>query len=147
MRCILTRKQTGLRAEPGALAEIRKVVPAHIPRGYVVESFAGLYRRTIESLKGKLTADELSAVVDVSNGLFLSPQMAGEHLAVQLIDSAPDGLSEKWGIDVIELVKKINELAAFERACLELWAQNYWARSEEVKFGDWIRRLSEAVSA
>jgi len=137
----MTRQQTGMRAEPGALKKLREILPAHIPRGYVLEIFPGLYRQTLDRLRGQFGAGELSAIIDVSNGLFLSPQMAGQHLDVQIADSGPDRLGEKWDIDLADLAKRIEGLSPFESACLELWAQNYWARHESVTFEDWVAQL------
>jgi hypothetical protein len=81
-------------------------------------------------------------MIDVSNGLFLTPQLAGQHLAAQVSDGiALDKLDEKWGIDGTGLNAKAASLAIFEAACLELWALAYWRRRKEIDIEEYVREM------
>jgi hypothetical protein len=94
---------------------------------YALEAFPVLYRRTLAELKGRFSRGELMLICDVSNGLILTPMLAGQHLDIQVEDSiALDGTDRKWEIDGKQMIEKINALSAWERACLEIWGRAFW---------------------
>jgi len=69
-------------------------------------------------------------ILDVCNGLFLTPGILGQHLYVQVEDSfddMPGEYEEKWGIEKQSMLDKINALDKCEIALIELWAVGFWA--------------------
>ena len=94
-------------------------------------SFEGMYFRSlVDNLKGKFTKEELCLMIDAVNGLMLTPQIAGQHMAVNVADAmALDGLDEKWGVEAKEISQKLRELHIFDIACLELWCAKFWRQN------------------
>ncbi|MDD5088078.1 MAG: hypothetical protein PHI18_04705 [bacterium] len=135
----MSREQLGMRAAPGASQRLREVLPRRIPRGYVVEAWPTLYRRTLAGLRGQFTAAELSAMLDVSNGTYLTAGLAGQHLPAEIADF-PEA-REKWGIDPAALASKIAVLTPFEICTLELWCQSYWDDPER-NVGEYVAALT-----
>ena len=94
---------------------------------YVLDAFPALYKRTLEDLKGRFSREELLLMIDVNNGLWLTPRIAGQHMDAQVSDGiALDHLDEKWEIDGDALNKKVADLSIFEAACLEIWIMAFW---------------------
>lgn len=114
---------------------------------YVLEAFPGLYSRTLHGLKGKLTTNELSLIVDVFNSAMLSPKISGQHLILNCIDGMDlDGLDDKWGVNKAEFVLKLRTFSLLDCACLEIWANGFWysntsIEKEELNFEDYIKAL------
>lgn len=109
---------------------------------YIGDAFPALYRHAIDDLRGKFTRGELMLMIDVCNGLWLTPMMAGQHMISQVSDGiALDGLDEKWEVDGKELNKKIADLTIFEAACLELWVQAFWQQDEHGNIEEYIAGL------
>jgi len=94
---------------------------------YTLESYRDLYRRTLHEMRGKFEEGELMLMVDVCNGLMLTPQLAGQQIIANVADGCDlDGLDKKWKISKIELVEKLKSLPIFALACLEVWACGFW---------------------
>jgi outer membrane scaffolding protein for murein synthesis (MipA/OmpV family) len=94
---------------------------------YALEAFPVLYRRTLADLAGRFTAGELSVMLDVANGLALTPGIAGQHLVMECVDAmALDGLDSKWRVVTKDFLEKLQALSLFQCACLEVWARAYW---------------------
>jgi hypothetical protein len=115
---------------------------------YVLDSLPLLYRRTIHGLCGKFDPGELSLMLDVMNGTFLTPQSAGHHLTVNVSDGiALDRLDQKWEIDGPALNAKLQSLDAFSLFCLEVWAVGFWASGvymDDNRMEEWMRPLIQA---
>jgi hypothetical protein len=113
---------------------------------YTLESFPALYRHTIvRELMSRFTRGELLLMLDVCNGLVLTPGMAGQHLLADVSDGiALDGLAEKWEIDGPALLTKLQALSIFQAHCLEIWCRAFWEQSgkpESVSIERWIEQL------
>jgi len=113
---------------------------------YTLESFPALYRHTlIRELRGKFERQELLLMLDVCNGLVLTPGMAGQHLPADVSDGiALDGLAEKWEIDGPALLSKLHPLSIFQLHCLEVWCRAFWEQSggeNAVGIERWIEQL------
>ena len=94
---------------------------------HVIESFPFLYNRTLKEVKGVFSRGELYLIVDVFEGLSLTPHNAGEHLLEECLkEISLDHLDAKWRVNKDNLVKKINSLTSFQAACVEIWAGLYW---------------------
>lgn len=107
---------------------------------YALESFPAIYRRTLAELRGRFNESELSLILDVVNGLLLTPQFAGQHLLAEVEDGIMlDGLAEKWQIDGAELILKIESLAVGQIAVLEIWAKAFWTQGRDM--AEWIKNL------
>jgi len=99
---------------------------------YTLEAFFPLYRRTLHEMRGKFTEGELSLLIDVSNGLWLTPGIAGQHTIAQTEDGCDlDKLDKKWKIDKKILVEKLKSLPIFALACLEVWACGFWCSKND----------------
>lgn len=97
---------------------------------YALEMFPALYRGTLRELRGKFTAAELSAILDVVNSLLLMPKIAGQHLLTDISDGIVlDGLNEKWGFDGPTILDKLNACPLFHVAILEIWAKAFWVQN------------------
>jgi hypothetical protein len=111
---------------------------------FILDSWPGLYKRTLHGLKGKFTRGELLLMVDVMNGTILTPGISGQHLAINVADGISlDKLNEKWEINGPELNAKIAGLSAFETACLELWIQAFWNREDHGDLDKYVAALEE----
>jgi hypothetical protein len=110
---------------------------------YVLEAWPVLYRRTLAELKGRFVRGELCLMIDVSNGLFLTSSIAGEHLEIQCVDGmALDGLDEKWEIDRAEFTGKLTSLTLWQSAVLEVWARSFW-EPEPGDLEKYVSRLTD----
>ena len=110
---------------------------------YVLEAFPTLYARTLSELRGKFIQAELSLILDVLNGLLLTPQFAGQHLQGSVTDAiAIEGIDRKWGVTATTLLEKISRLTLTQVAVLEIWAKGFWAQvDKKIAIEDWSRPL------
>jgi hypothetical protein len=109
---------------------------------YTLEAFPAIYRRTLGELQGRFTEAELSLILDVVNGLLLTPQFAGQHLPAEVSDGvALEFLDRKWEIDGPNLIGKIQDLTIGQTAVLEIWAKAFWVQSPSPELADWCRAL------
>lgn len=110
---------------------------------YIGDAFPALYRHTLDDLRGKFTRGELMLMIDVCNGLWLTPMMAGQHMIAQVSDGiALDGLDEKWEVDGKIMNEKIARLSIFETACLELWVQAFWQQEDHSNIEEYVKQLT-----
>ena len=106
-----------------------------------LEVLAELYSDALRSLTGVFTRGELSAMIDVANGLLLAPRFIGDHLLADLEDGARlEGLGEKWGYEPKVVGEKWVKLARPQRAALEIWAKGFW-RQEAASLEKYVSRL------
>lgn len=97
---------------------------------WILEAMPDLLRKELSASKNHFTADEKKAMVDVCNGLILTPMIAGEHLAIEIEDGAElDDLDQSWDFDAKECSRKIASLTPTQRMMIELWAVSYWLDS------------------
>ena len=94
---------------------------------YLIESFPNLYRITLLELKGLFETNELKLIIDVYNGHMINNEMAGQALYFGIHDGCfYDCLDSKWEIDKEKLLKKIDKLTIYQKACIEIWANGFW---------------------
>ena len=112
---------------------------------YVLDAFPGLYGRAMADMRGVFSRAELMLMLDVSNGLWLNPGLAGQHMTIQVADGMEiDRLDEKWKVGEKEILKKLQGLSTFHLACLEVWAGAFWEQEEHntKQFDKWVKKLS-----
>ena len=84
-------------------------------------------------------------MLDVCNGLVLTPGMAGQHLPADVSDGiALDSLADKWEIDGAALLAKLQALSIFQAHCLEVWCRAFWEQSGtpvSVSIERWVEQL------
>lgn len=98
---------------------------------YALDSYPTLYRQTLAEMRGRFGADELKLLLDANNGLLLTAELAGQHVALEVADSISlNAYDKKWNVDGASLVRRLRELPAFSRAVLEVWARAFWADPE-----------------
>ncbi len=113
---------------------------------YVGDAFPLLYKRTLLSLKNIFSRAELCLLIDIFNGTFLTPNLAGQHLEIQVEDGIKlEGLDEKWEVDSEKLLGKIQSLKFFERVCLEIWAKGFWNKNQNMD--EWLKSLCDQSSS
>lgn len=94
-----------------------------------LESFRPLYRMTMNRLAGRFEKGELLLMIDVMNGTWIVPEIAGQMLPANVHDGIDiNQLDGKWGIDGDALKAKIKALSPFETWCLELWSVGFWSQ-------------------
>lgn len=99
---------------------------------FILDAFPTIYKREIATVKGIFTRGELCLMIDCFNGLLLTPQLIGQHIELQVIDSINlDHTDEKWGIAKAEIINKIAGLSFFEKVCLEIWVKAFWNGNRE----------------
>jgi hypothetical protein len=123
--------------------QLRQVFGAAYPGAeYVLNSWPALYKRTIHGLKGKFDRDELMLMVDAMNGTMLTPGITGQHIGAKVADGIDlDGLDIKRDVGGITLKAKIEQLSAFERACLEWWIQTFWIQEDHGDIEEYVATL------
>lgn len=110
---------------------------------YIMAAWLPLMHRTLHDLKGVFTADELMLMIDRHNGVMLSPDYAGQSLALGVRDSIElDRTDQKWNVDKDRMLNKIDALPVFTRACLEVWAVAFWEDGSTAA-EDYIRWLTD----
>lgn len=139
----MTRKSTSPMIDDKC-ADFYKMTWGSVNAGttYVLDAFPALYKRTLEDLKGRFSREELLLMIDVNNGLWLTPRIAGQHMDAQVSDGiALDHLDEKWEIDGDVLNKKVADLSIFEAACLEIWIMAFWEQKEHENIEAYVAEL------
>ena len=111
---------------------------------YTLEAIPQIYRLTMAyELKGRFSHGELMLMIDVNNGLYLTPGIAGQHIKVQVSDGiALDHLDEKWKIDGDGLNKKVSELSIFQCFCLEIWVASFWKNHESLDIQKYAQEMA-----
>ena len=104
---------------------------------YALESFPGLYMKSLEKMKGMFEPNELKFIVELNMSTMLIPGLAGEHLAGNVSVEFECG-DKKWKE---EILKKISKLDLFQRSCLEIWAKSFWYRAGEKDLESWIQQF------
>jgi len=80
-------------------------------------------------IEDKFTDAELMALRDVANGWTAEPAaMIAGGLALELSDSLPDGIAEKWDIDAPALIAKLNALTYADELALVAGIEAWWLR-------------------
>jgi len=101
------------------LRELGKTLPAQ----------QALLLAALEEIRGQFTRGEVSCMLDVNNGVYLTAGLIGQHTAMNVADS-PE-MDEKWGVETRSLARRIHALTATQRVAIELWTASMWSRHEE----------------
>jgi hypothetical protein len=114
---------------------------------YALEMIPILYRVTLaRELKGRFTAGELSLILDVSNGLMLTPEIAGQQIVPSVVDSMMlDGTDKKWEVNQQSFSEKLVDLTLGQAAVLEIWAAAFWVQHDRKgakTLEDWVGVLA-----
>jgi len=111
---------------------------------WVLGSFPGLYSRTMRELKGCFSKDELGLMLDAAEHIVFYPEVAGQFFQFSLMNSMsrPTLEANYEAIDFDELVERIRNLTAYQRAVLEVWAQAYGHTDGDVSRGEYIGQLT-----
>lgn len=107
-------------------------------------AFLPLYQRSLHEIRGLFSAGELSLMIDCHNGTILTSSLAGQQLPITVRDSIElDRMDDKWEVDKADLLRKIDELPIFSRACLEVWASAFWEIEESPDLDGYVSWLSK----
>jgi hypothetical protein len=94
---------------------------------FVLDAFPSLYKRGLKAALDKLSAGEKRLIIDLHNAYFMTPQMIGQGVSLQVRDGVDlDGLDKKWKVGRTDIVAKLESMHPFELACLEIWATAFW---------------------
>lgn len=78
-------------------------------------------------LRSLFTASEMAAILDACNGWLIETASIA-HISIEVEDSLPDGLAEKWGINGRQLVSKLERLNYFSCWTLATAIADWWQR-------------------
>jgi len=94
---------------------------------YILATWPAAARKFIKlDMKGRFTAGELKLMIDVMNSTTLSPEMAGQHITLNVASGiALDNLDQKWDVDSKELNGKLSKMSTPELMILEIWIQGF----------------------
>ena len=137
------RKKTSPRCSLESIEAYKKIFPStNAALEFLADSFPALYTRTTRSMQGKFNPDELKLIIDTMNGTLLTPGLAGLHVAANVSDAIDlTKIHEKWGVDPVQILAKINALSVFERAILEVWAGAFWLNANKIDVDKYILSL------
>ena len=94
-----------------------------------INDIAGRYDAIIsdELARLSLTANEWAAIVDANNGTFMHDEY-GWRLAFANVQDTPE-LDAKWGVDRLELARKIGAPSIAMRAAVAEVIERFWSLS------------------
>ena len=109
---------------------------------YILDAFPGLHQGTLHrEIKGLFAREDLLLLLDAMNGVLLSPQIAGQQIAINTRDAIALGkLDEKWGADGPALLSRLEELTIFQAHTLEVWCRGFW-ESGATSPEEWVAEL------
>jgi len=85
--------------------------------------------RRHRGVEAQFSEAEMMALRDVANGWIAEPAaMIAGGLALELSDSLPDGIAEKWEIDAPALIAKLNALLYADELALVAGIEAWWLR-------------------
>lgn len=91
------------------------------------------YRAIIDAAAPALEVDEWALLCDALNGSVLTAGHGdtdpARHLAQSVADSAPDGLGEKWGVDVPALAARLDRLPYPARCAIVETVARFWRQA------------------
>lgn len=91
----------------------------------MADRYGEILRRT--RIEARFTADEMNALRDVCNGWLAEPAAVIDcGVALELEDSIPDGIGDKWGIEPQMLLNKLAALNYCEEVALVEAIEAYW---------------------
>lgn len=94
-------------------------------------------------LKGKFSASELKAIIDVTNSTVIDRHwLTGGSLIAELEDADRlDGLGAKHGINVKALCNRLREFSKIQIFFLACWGNRYWYGADELPdFDEYIKK-------
>lgn len=97
-----------------------------------INKFVDRYAETVRRHRGvekQFSESEMNAMRDVANGWWAEPAATIDGgLALNLEDSMPDGIGEKWGIDAPALVAKLRALPYADQLALVAGIEAWWKK-------------------
>lgn len=85
--------------------------------------------RRHRGVEAQFSEAELNALRDVYNGCIAEPAATiSGGLAMELEDSLPEGVAEKWGIDVPALLAKLRALPYADELAMVAGIEAWWLR-------------------
>ena len=89
---------------------------------YQADATKVLNRKSLLSMKGVFTFNEIMCMLDITNSLGYTAHMAGDNIIPSLVDGIElDQIDKKWSIDGDNLRRKLYGLHHFDSHCLETW--------------------------
>ena len=100
---------------------------------YILAAMPAVMRKFIGmDIKGRFTENELKLMIDAMERCVLSPEMAGQHLPLNVTDGIMlDHIDEKWGVDAVQLNRTLAGMSTPEIMLLEIWIQGFWQAATE----------------
>lgn len=96
--------------------------------GRMLERYLEIIRRARANLSTIFSVPEMSLILDVVNGIDFSAPIGIAYIAQEIADSAPDGVGQKWNVDVQTLAQKIDGLSYGEKVALVDTCERWWDR-------------------
>lgn len=111
------------------------------------------YRALLDEAAPMLSENEWSLLCDVLNGCVLTAEHAdldpAQHLGRSVSDSAPDGMGDKWGVDIAALAGRIERMPYAGRCAIVETVARFWrqAGSSMSSIGEQLRAAGARVAA
>lgn len=101
-----------------------------------VNGIISRYRAIVTSATPALSKGEWLAICDANNSTWLKdvnlpPEEPARGLRMNIADFGPDGIAEKWGVDLLELAQKLRDMTIAEQTGVFEVVVQFWERSDE----------------
>ena len=107
--------------EPG------KIVPSTTAMDTFRQAIPNLYSVPLREIKGLISSEEVSPVLDVSNGLLPVPMLLGQQLRREVQDDIDrNGFAEGWGFARDALLETLARLSSSQVPVLETVLNDSW---------------------
>lgn len=77
-----------------------------------------------------LTEAEFHCFCDANNGTCFTPADIEQSFSMNVADSGPDGLGEKWGVDLLALARKLEAFPTLQKIALLGAMDGFFKRSQ-----------------
>lgn len=113
----------------------------------IIVRYAGM----VDAAMPALTLPEWLAVCDANNGTFLEVEAIKFDPArsawLNVADSGPDGLAEKWGVNLEDLAQKLRAMSYPEQVAVWEIIQRFWRGNHKGDFADTFAAIGAKISA
>ena len=120
-------------------------------RSGTIAGLLGRYRDITDAACPTLSEAEWCCICDANNGCGLTFLLGSDHfqsLWANVADSEPDGLGEKWGVDLMALALLLRDLPPAGKAAVWDVAAKFWAspRLNELPVRDLLVSVGAKIS-
>jgi len=110
------------------------------------------YARMVAEAMPEFTVPEWSAILDANNGMggFEGSGFpdASTSLWPNVADSVPDGLNEKWGVDCLDIARRMRDIPYSGQVAMYEIVRGFWASPDinKLPVDDLIKKLGAKIT-